>query len=206
MWQLPIDKRGYPVPWFVAWFNGEPDFRIVDTPKWGRAVRDRLCWVCGEKLGRWKTFVSGPMCVVTGTSAEPPSHYECATFAAKACPFLTLPKAVRREANLPSGMVEPPGMMNERNPGVVALLTSRSMYTAFRDPGWDGTRGREWLLQMPDDAVVDWLCEGRLAKRAEVLASIDSGMPALRALADVDNSHADLDHYYQAVLAKLPKE
>ena len=26
---LPIDDRGYPVPWFVHWVDGKPDFRLV---------------------------------------------------------------------------------------------------------------------------------------------------------------------------------
>jgi hypothetical protein len=24
---LPLDERGYPVPWFVAWIDGKPEFR-----------------------------------------------------------------------------------------------------------------------------------------------------------------------------------
>jgi len=31
---LPIDPdRGYPVPWFVAWVNGKPDFRVIGVGK-----------------------------------------------------------------------------------------------------------------------------------------------------------------------------
>jgi hypothetical protein len=33
---LPIDERGYPVPWFVAWENGKPEFRAMDPLKFWR--------------------------------------------------------------------------------------------------------------------------------------------------------------------------
>jgi hypothetical protein len=51
MSDLPVDERGFPVPWFVAWFDGKPEFRAMDGLKWIRAVREHLCWVCGGRLG-----------------------------------------------------------------------------------------------------------------------------------------------------------
>src|SRR5262245_3833667 len=93
---LPIDARGFPVPWFVAWFKdgeqvepgvGLPDFRVADANKMRSALKLRLCWVCGKRLGRHLAFTIGPMCAINRTMSEPPSHYECARFAAQACPF-----------------------------------------------------------------------------------------------------------------------
>lgn len=52
MRELPVDKRGYPVPWFVDWINGEPEFRAMDRRKLFRAVKENLCWVCGKPLWR----------------------------------------------------------------------------------------------------------------------------------------------------------
>ena len=76
--RLPV-FRGYPVPWFVAWLeNGEPEFRAMDRAKWSRAIKDGLCWVCGERLGAHRVFVIGPMCGVNKTTSEPPCHAECA--------------------------------------------------------------------------------------------------------------------------------
>jgi hypothetical protein len=66
------------VPWFVAWFDGKPEFRAMDGLKWIRAVREHLCWVCGGRLGVWQTFVLGPMCGINRTTVEPPCHLECA--------------------------------------------------------------------------------------------------------------------------------
>ena len=44
---LPIDDRGYPVPWFVDWIDGKPEFRAMDPTKWRRAVTEQRCWTCG---------------------------------------------------------------------------------------------------------------------------------------------------------------
>ena len=57
MQALPIDRRGFPVPWFVSWEDGEPDFRVIGRGKIVQAVKQRRCWVCGGKLGRLKVSV-----------------------------------------------------------------------------------------------------------------------------------------------------
>lgn len=190
--RLPIDARGYPVPWFVQWFHADktpvvgrpdleagdyPDHRVVDSRKFESAVRMNWCWVCGEVLGKHLAFTLGAMCVVTRASAEPPSHLDCATFSACGCPFLSRPHAVRREADQPAGVVEPAGHMLKRNPGVVAVWSTRR-YDIFR-AGPDGKVGG-WLVAMgPADAVF-WYCEGRVATRVEILHSITTGLPPLK--------------------------
>src|SRR5262245_54991717 len=99
---LPIDpERGYPVPWFVAWHDGKPEFRTADGRKFRQAIRDRLCWVCGQPLGRHLVFVIGPMCTVNRVTVEPPCHLDCAEFSVRACPFLSKPQMTRRENDLP---------------------------------------------------------------------------------------------------------
>jgi len=89
MQTLKLDHRGYPVPWFVAWIDGKPDFRVMDGKKMNQAVRFKKCWVCGSPLGRRFTFCIGPMCAINRTIGEPPSHHECVDFSARACPFLS---------------------------------------------------------------------------------------------------------------------
>src|SRR6516164_3611940 len=91
---LPIDERGYPVPWFVDWVDGKPEFRAMDGRKFRDAIKKRLCWVCGDRLGINLAFLAGPMCGINRTSAEPPSHYICAAWSARNCPFLNNPHAV----------------------------------------------------------------------------------------------------------------
>jgi hypothetical protein len=61
--KLPVD-RGYPVPWFVAWVDGKPEFRVMDHRRLVRAIKESRCWVCGQKLGAIRAYVLGPMCAV----------------------------------------------------------------------------------------------------------------------------------------------
>lgn len=171
---LPVDERGYPVPWFVAWQDGKPEFRAMDREKWIRAVKEKLCWVCGLPLGVYKTFVAGPMCGINRTSAEPPSHLECAQWSSRNCPFLRNPKQARREGDIES--IDAPGFALLRNPGVTLLWTTKT-YSLF-----DDGHGRP-LISFGDPESLEWIAEGRPATREEILLSIESGMPALMAIA-----------------------
>ncbi len=159
--KLPTDARGYPVPWFVAWIDGAPDFRVVEQGRIGEAILDQRCWICGEKLGRYLAFVIGPMCAVNRISSEPPSHRECAEFAARACPFLTMPKMKRNEKGLPEDYQAPAGVFIKRNPGVAALWISES-YHLIKAPG--GV-----LFEVGKPVEVLWFAEGRKATRAEIM-------------------------------------
>jgi hypothetical protein len=221
MAHLPIDARGYVVPWFVQWVSGSdplkpvppgtpgavPEFRAMDRDKWVRAVRDKRCWVCGEPLGKYRTFVIGPMCGLNRTTAEPPSHRECATWSARNCPFLSRPQMVRRDND---GLLEQmkdgiAGEMIERNPGVTLLWTTRR-YTLF-----DDGRGKP-LIEIGDPESVVWLRLGRPATRAEVVEAIDTGLPRLEAACEQEppdrraGAYAELARRRQTVEALLPAE
>lgn len=180
MQKLPIDSRGYPVPWFVDWINGEPEFRAMDPRKFKAAINDRLCWTCGNKLFSEEIFVIGPMCAVNRISSEPPSHRECALYAAKNCPFLSKPQMHRRKDGLE--ILPAPGMMIERNPGVTLLWYTRrhELQTVRNRPGAaDGI-----LFRIGRPFKVEWYCRGRAATRGEVLDSVESGIPLLREAAE----------------------
>lgn len=184
--KLPVDRRGYPVPWFVKWIDGEPEFRVMDPEKYARAVRDKLCWVCGEPLGSWLAFVIGPMCAVNRISAEPPSHRECAEFSARACPFLSRPHMRRREAGMPDG-VDPGetigGVAITRNPGVALVWITRG-YTILKvDNGY--------LIRVGEPRQVLCFAEGRPATVDEIRASVASGLPILQKMAKQDGMAAE---------------
>lgn len=177
MQHLPIDKRGYPVPWFVDWIGGEPEFRAMDPRKFNRAINERLCWTCGNKLFGEEIFVIGPMCAVNRVSSEPPSHRECAAYAAKFCPFLSKPQMVRRKDDLvDTGHAA--GVMIERNPGVTLLWYTRHyrVIDVRNRPG----AGNGRLFQIGRPFKVEWYCRGRIATRAEIVEAIESGLPILR--------------------------
>jgi hypothetical protein len=179
MSHLPVDGRGYVVPWFVAWRDGKPEFRAADGSKWVKAIRERLCWVCGGPLGSNICFVAGPMCGINRTSSEPPSHLECGRWSARNCPFLNNPNAVRRqdaEINNAGLAAASAGCAIARNPGVAMLWITRG-FELFDD----GT-GKPLIL-MGAPRAVEWYAEGRRATRKEVVDSIESGIPALELLA-----------------------
>jgi hypothetical protein len=179
MQELPIDKRGYPIPWFVDYLNGEPEFRAMDPRKFRRAINERLCWTCGNKLFGEEIFVIGPMCAVSRISSEPPNHRECGIYAAKNCPFLSKPQMHRRtDEEIDKIKVPSPGIMIERNPGVSLLwYTRRHALLTVRNcpPAVDGI-----LFKLGWPFKLEWYCRGRTATRAEILESLESGLPILR--------------------------
>jgi hypothetical protein len=178
---LPLDHRGYPIPWFVATLaDGTRDFRVADGAKRLRAVNEKLCWLCGEPLGKFKCFVIGPMCVVNRNTSEPPSHRECAAYAVIACPFMTRPQAKYRMANLPSedNKLSLPPQMLDGNPGGAAIWITES-FSPYQVPG---TRN-EWLIRLGDPIEVSWWVEGKLATREQVLACFSERLPLLEAIA-----------------------
>lgn len=188
---LPREERGYPIPWFVAFVDGKPDFRVMDERKLRRVLRgDNACWVCGQAMGARKTHVIGPMCVVNRVAGEPPSHWACAVFSARYCPFLSLPHAQRREHGLPENATMP-GIGIKRNPGVVALWEFRGAVQTFGD----GRGGTLFRLPSPPERI-GWYREGREATRAEVDESINTGCPILRGMAEKEGPSA-VAHFEQ---------
>jgi len=182
MRKLPFDDRGYVVPWFVHWIDGKPEFRVMDRRKFTLAITEKRCWTCGEPLGRWLVFVAGPMCGTTRTTAEPPNHHDCALWSVQNCPFLSNPSMVRRDEGIPADATTA-GVGILRNPGVVMLWVTRG-FEKFRDE-----KGM-YLLTMGEPDRVEWYREGRSATRAEVQASIDSGLPNLMTIAKTEGPFA----------------
>jgi hypothetical protein len=207
MRDLPRDHAGRPVPWFVAFIGGTPDFRVIAPGKLERALRGGLCWVCGRGFtgGQDRAWLIGPMCAVNLVTAEPPSHLDCAVASAKICPFLATPNMVRRDRHLPAGAVNPAGIMIRRNPGAsVVWVTGYRAWKAERDT--DGGPG--YLFRLGPAKRALWFACGREATLAEALASIDSGLPLLAQMAAADGPEAvaELAQMHAAALAYLPPE
>lgn len=179
---LPRDERGYPVPWFVQWIDGKPVFPIMDGRKWPIAVRDKRCWICGQPLGPIMAFVIGPMCGINRTSAEPPSHLDCAKFAAMACPFLTKPRMKRLDCS-EHNTHSPPGVALMRNPGCCGIWSTKS-YSLI-----DAGNGR--LIRIGEPTKVQWFAYGRPATFDEVRESIRTGLPTLQAMAKEEGPHSE---------------
>jgi hypothetical protein len=199
--RLPVDARGYPVPAFVCAVDGAPDHRVVDARRFAPCVNHRQCWICGERRGRFLAFLLGPMSIVSRTVSEPPSHRDCAEYSVKACPFMSRPHMSRREAGLPEEGQHADGIPILRNPGVMCLWVTRS-YRPFLAEG--GKSGMLFEVGEPTETV--WYAEGRLATRAEVLASLGEGATSLRALLAAQAPHelAAFDQALQAAQAYVP--
>jgi hypothetical protein len=173
--KLPVDERGYPIPHFVAFIDGKPDHRVADPAKLVRAHRLSVCHLCGQAMGAFKAFVVGPMCGINRISSDPPSHRDCAEWAAIACPFLSRPNAKRRTALLPDGVADAAGFAIQRNPGVTLVWVTKS-YRVVKAPGGIGG-----LFQMGDPTSVAFYAEGRVATVDEIEESITTGLPLLEA-------------------------
>lgn len=203
----PVSKQGYPVPFFAGKNKeGEWDFRVVPTGRQFECHKKKLCWVCGKTMGPKMSFVVGPMCVVTHTSAEPPCHYSCAQYSAIACPFLAMPRMKRNEKDLPVGHLPPAGKAIMRNPGVAAVLVTRS-YKIFNDGAGGG------LFEMGPPEAVEWYARRGLATYTDVSESIQSGLQFLLDECEaqpggpeqVKEAHEELHRRLNAVTRWMPQ-
>lgn len=175
--------RGYPVPWFVAQLeDGTYEFRGTESSKILHAIRYKVCWLCGQPLGGNLAFVVGPMCTITRTTSEPPSHRDCAEWAMRVCPFLANRVDGYRKSNLPEHHRPAAGEPIERGPSAACLWMTKR-YEPF-------SVHNGVLIKMGDPFSVDWYREARRATRAEVMEAIDSGYPILLNMATEDGPDA----------------
>jgi hypothetical protein len=89
----PRDARGFVIP-FTQFIkpDGTADFRVMDDDHTRKAVRRRLCSLCGDQMRGDVWFVGGPKCVDNGYFYDPPMHRECALYALQTCPHLARTK------------------------------------------------------------------------------------------------------------------
>lgn len=196
----PVNERGFPVPWFVSFIGGKWDFVNLDPRNVVEAYRRKICWLCGEPLGRYVCFVIGPMCSVNRVSSEPPAHRECAEYAVRACPFLARPNAKRNEKAHMGKAEDIPGEAVEHNPGATLIWITRT-FKPIR-------AGRGHLFEIGDPLEVAWYAEGRKATRAEIDAAMAKGLPFLRRAAEREGPEAVtvLDQYLKRAEKLLPAE
>jgi hypothetical protein len=182
MARLPISLTGFPVPKFVHWENGVPDFRVIEPGFVAKCFNARLCWLCGQPMGKFLTFVIGPMCAINRVSSEPPSHRECALYAVQACPFLSQPRMRRNEKDMPEdGYTAGNAVMH--NPGVSLVYTTHGYH-----PVSDGRGGTLFELDKP--VACEFYRERQLASRDEVLGAINKGLPILKDMAQSEGREA----------------
>lgn len=172
---LPKDKRGRTIPWFVTETNekGEPDFVHIHPTRPTLAWAKDLCWICGGGLLNSKrSFVMGPMSLFSRICTEPPMHLDCARFAVQTCPFMLNPRRKRADTDIQS-----PGVPLDRNPGVNLIYRASS----FKVRPEDG--GLVYLLGSPH-RIEAWK-EGRRATFDEFRESVETGIAELATKMDL---------------------
>ena len=97
MQDLQIDERGYPIPYFVPFVNGKPNFKYQDAKKKEICRKYMKCHICGNRLfdkSFW--FICGPLGYLNHVSSDEAMHEDCARFSMKYCPHLVNLKAERK--------------------------------------------------------------------------------------------------------------
>lgn len=80
---------GYPVPFTQKWFDGKPDFRVIDPDKATECIDQKLCAICGRRLGEFCWFIGGDKAKDVHLFLDPPMHEQCTEFASRTCPFVS---------------------------------------------------------------------------------------------------------------------
>src|SRR5258708_16723809 len=83
---------GYPVPFTQLWAYGKPDFRAVDMEHCARCLRDKLCSICGRRLGEYCYFIGGPTSKKKRPFLDPTVHTQYARVSPPPRPRLNGPK------------------------------------------------------------------------------------------------------------------
>lgn len=137
---LDKDHRGYPIPFIVYRDDdNKPHFTINDTRKVDYCKTRNVCAVCGTQLFRARWFFGGPMSALhdNGAYIDPPMHFECMTFAASTCPYISSQKYMKRidgatlDPNKATGvlMLTDPTMDPNRPKIFVAVMAVGQKYT-----------------------------------------------------------------------------
>jgi hypothetical protein len=198
--RLPVDRRGFPVPWFVAWLDGQPQFPVVDAAKLAVAWKDERCWVCGDRLGAYRGWVVGPMSVIEGATPEPPSHYECAGFAVRTCPFLA-----NTNPRWSGKAVDAPGFAPQAN--VSGVLSDATAIWLSKGRGATPFQAGDGLLfGLDEPARLEWYVAGRSATGAEVREAIAAGLPTLRRSAEAQGRAAAFEQRLRWVESWIPAD
>jgi hypothetical protein len=137
MEHLPLDERGYPIPYFPPIVNGKPDFRYQDAKKRDACLKYKKCSVCGNPLkAKQFWFITGPMGLVNKIVSDAPMHEECARFSINVCPHIAFHKAERRTPDgqgIPGAVREKPdSLFLIRADKINTLIEQGNTYIKFR--------------------------------------------------------------------------
>jgi hypothetical protein len=100
MRNLPLDRRGYPIPIVVLRdTENAPHFTINNSEIAWRAAKEKRCAICGSDLMKARYwFIGGPLAAYheRGGYADGPVHKTCGIYAMQVCPYLAVPSYAKR--------------------------------------------------------------------------------------------------------------
>jgi hypothetical protein len=151
--KIPIPKhlegrprwRGLPIP-YIALIkdDGEPDFRVTNEINRRVVMIERLCQLCGNKMGRNLFFVGGTMAAKHNQYFEPQAHLECVIYAMQVCPFI-------------AGRLEhvDPAQIQKELPGDIHVHVN-SGFTTVKNPWWviKKATGYDLLVVNPAEVLI----------------------------------------------------
>lgn len=132
MQHLPLDERGYPIPYFVSIVDGKPEFRYQDGRKREAMINHNLCFICGKKLhdkSYW--FLTGPAGLLNQVGSDAPMHEDCARFSLSACPHMVYQNAERRENGAP--IEKAAGLIREKPPVMYLIKADKVDVERYRE-------------------------------------------------------------------------
>lgn len=135
---LKVNSKGYPIPFFVAYVDGKPDFRLLDARKQGYCIDQKLCAICGKKLFKNSYyFISGPEGYKNKIATDPAMHRNCAEYSLNMCPHLHIEKTTRRESGLEKLHEQQGEIMLDKPP--MLLLIKADSFKRHNEPGFPTT-------------------------------------------------------------------
>lgn len=93
MKDLPLDKRGLPIPIIILKDKeGNYHFKINDTTIVEKCIADKLCSVCGKPMINDMWLIGGPLSAFhpNGVFGDSPVHKSCGEYALQVCPYLAV--------------------------------------------------------------------------------------------------------------------
>jgi hypothetical protein len=151
---LPRDHRGYPIFFAISPTMRPPegarvDFRVLNVEHHLYAHRNRLCAICGRTMGPKLWLIGGPMCVLNRVFGDGPMHEECARYAMKVCPYLTI-----SQKNFSMRPLEETDTLKDVN--VILKKPARCVLITVRDTHMIPAPGGKPLLIVPPEMVAEW--------------------------------------------------
>jgi hypothetical protein len=157
---LPLDERGFPIPYFIPIVHGKPEFRFADSKKKIHCRNYKKCWICGKRLLAGKFwFITGPKGLKNRTVSDEAMHEECARFSLKVCPHMFYEKAERRTTETDIPLLYAPSQALEK-PKLFFLVEADKIY--FYDELHTRFRAKKAESYHYVDNKLEFLLEGEI--------------------------------------------